>query len=135
MLIYFTCMLLLLLTTQSNGTVQMFKNINVISTYNVYTVKQDSMMKNKRLSLSLLVSYAGAWLSRFRITEYCGFVVELFVYSVGRERHETGTSLIMDLLQQPRLNKQVAALCVSPRSQLRPLTAHFIANFQIFRCI
>jgi len=75
-----------------------------------------------------LVSYAGAWLSRFCITEYCVFVVELFVYSVGRERHETGTSLIMDLLQQPRLNKQVAALCVSPRSQLRPLTASLDAS-------
>jgi len=48
MLMYFTCMLLLMRTTQSNGTVQMFKNINVISTYNVYTVQQDSMMKNKQ---------------------------------------------------------------------------------------
>ncbi|KAI0214870.1 Sorting nexin-14 [Lamellibrachia satsuma] len=36
------------------------------------------------------------------------YIPKLFVYCVGREKHLTGTRLVMDLLQQPRLNKQLS---------------------------
>lgn len=42
------------------------------------------------------------------LSELKSFIPKLFVTAVGREKHENGTRVIFDLLQLPRLNKQLS---------------------------
>ena len=58
------------------------------------------------------------------LKEMLDFIPDMAVRVMGTERHEAGITLLFELLQQPRLNKQVSILLTHPTLQVSILLTH-----------